>query len=259
MKEICIDARMAFHSGIGTYIRNIIPMLKNGPFKLRLIVNAEVVKKWPELSTFDLILARAPIYSLAEQVTLPFLVPRCDLFWSPHYNTPVMPLRARKRVVTIHDVYHLAFGQTLSLPKRLYAQTVIKRAAKISDHILTDSKFSKDEIMKYTGTKKEKISAVHLGVDSSFFCPTQEEGFLQQLREKYQLPKKYFLFVSNLAPQKNIGRLLQAWDILIKKFPDWKLVLVGKKVKVDAWEFILDQNSLLKSRVLFLGQVDNRD
>ncbi len=259
MKEICIDTRMAFNSGIGTYIRNIVSILKDGPFKIRLITHVDVVKKWPALSSsFDLIMTAAPIYSIAEQMALPFLVPRCDLFWSPHYNTPLLQLRAKKRVTTIHDVYHLAFGHTLSFPKRAYAQAVMNRAVKVSDHILTDSYFSKSEIIKYTHTPEDKISVVHLGVDGSFFCP-KEAGSLEPIREKYQLPQKYFLFVSNLAPQKNIDRLLLAWKLLFQNFPDWKLVLVGKKVKADTWQFILDQNPSLQKQVLLLGQVDNQD
>ena len=98
MKELCIDVRMAFNSGIGTYIRNIVSMLKSGPFKLTVDCQfREVVQKWPDLASLDLILTSAPIYSVAEQVMFPFLVPRCDLFWSPHYNTPLMPLRCEKK------------------------------------------------------------------------------------------------------------------------------------------------------------------
>jgi len=260
MKEICLDARMAFHSGIGTYLRNIIPLLQNGPFKVRLIVSTEIVKKWPEItSSFDLILSSASIYSIAEQVIVPLLVPRCDLFWSPHYNTPLIPVRARKRVTTIHDVYHLAYSKDLSWPKRAYANAVMKNAVKISDHILTNSKFSKDEIMKYTGIDENKITAIHLGVDSSFFRPMQEGASQELVRKKYPLPQKYFLFVSNLAPQKNIGRLLLAWNILARDFPDWKLILVGRKAQAYAWEDILDQIPFLKNRVVLLGQVDNQD
>ncbi|HEY5236346.1 MAG TPA: hypothetical protein VIJ14_09225, partial [Rhabdochlamydiaceae bacterium] len=108
MKEICIDVRMAFHSGIGTYIRNIVSLLKDGPFKIKLIVNAEIIKKWPALASFDLISTSAPLYSIQEQMQLPFLIPSCDVFWTPHYNIPLFPIRAKKRVTTIHDVYHLA-------------------------------------------------------------------------------------------------------------------------------------------------------
>ncbi|HUD02034.1 MAG TPA: glycosyltransferase, partial [Rhabdochlamydiaceae bacterium] len=158
---------MAFNSGIGTYVRNIVSLLKDGPFKMKLIANAEIIKKWPALASFDLISTSAPLYSIQEQIQFPFLIPSCDLFWTPHYNIPLFPIRAKKRVTTIHDVYHLAYGKTLSLPKRLYAKAVIKVAATISDHIITDSTFSKEEIIKYTTTPREKITVISLGVDLS--------------------------------------------------------------------------------------------
>src|SRR5690349_8243231 len=125
MKEVCIDVRMAMSSGIGTYIRNLLSRLKEGPFQLRLIANPDTIERWPLLSSFDLLLTRAPIYSIEEQVKFPFLIPYCDLFWSPHYNIPLLPIRAKKRMVTIHDVCHLARGDLLPFYKRIYAKAVI--------------------------------------------------------------------------------------------------------------------------------------
>jgi glycosyltransferase involved in cell wall biosynthesis len=257
MKELCIDVRMAFNSGIGTYIRNLVKQLQKGPFKLRLIADEKSVEKWPLLKECDLILTSAPLYSIEEQLKLPFLIPSCDLFWSPHYNVPLGPIRAKKRVVTIHDVYHLAYGKTLSLPKRTYAKIVINRATTLSDLILTDSYFSQDEIVKYTAVAKDKIQVVHLGVDHDRFRELKDETYLQSIREKYQLPQNYFLFVSTLAPHKNIDRLLLAWNELKK--PDWKLVFVGRQVKNNTWKTIVDQNPSLADKLLFLGEFDDRD
>lgn len=254
MKEICIDVRMAFCSGIGTYIRNVVSRLKSGPFKLRLMTSKEVVEKWDGIKHFDLILTSAPIYSVQEQVQFPWVVPTCDLFWTPHYNIPFAPLRAKKRLVTIHDVYHLAFGKTLSVHQRLYARMMMKRAVNISDHILTISQFSKDEIIKYTGINQGKISVVHLGVDPARFPCVSNAALQTKIREKYGLSQNYFIFVSNLAPHKNIDRLLVAWNILVKEFSDWKLVLVGKRGKA-----ILDSKSFMQQGVLLLGQVCDQD
>ncbi len=249
MKELCIDVRMAFHAGVGTYIRNIVPSLAS-LFKLRLIANKGLLQKWPFLNQCDLILTSTPIYSFEEQIKFPFLIPACDLFWTPHYNVPLGSLKSKKRFVTIHDVYHLAFGKTLGYLQRHYAKIVINRAVKISDHILTISQFSKDEIIKHTGVSSEKISSVHLGVDRSRFS---DQISHVHLREKYNLPSNYFLFVGTLAPHKNIGRLIEAWSHVVRKFPAWKLVLVGKRSKSGSWEPPL-QNSLL-----FLGQVEDQD
>ncbi|MBS0648442.1 MAG: glycosyltransferase family 4 protein [Verrucomicrobia bacterium] len=253
MKELCIDVRMAFRAGIGTYIRNIVPPLANF-FKLRLITDEESISKWPFLNQYDLILTSAPIYSIEEQIKFPFLVPKCDLFWTPHYNIPFSALKSKKRVVTIHDVYHLAFAKTLKFSQRLYSKLMINRAVNISDHIFTISQFSQDEMIKYTGCSAEKISIIPLGVDASYFS---EKGSSAPVREKYQLPSNYFLFVSTLAPHKNVDRLISAWNTLLEKFPSWKLVLVGKPGK-EPPKKLKDQPSLQKS-VLFLGQVDNQD
>lgn len=258
MKQLCIDIRMAFRAGIGTYIRHIVPSLANF-FQLRLITDEESVQKWPFLSQCDLILTRIPIYSIEEQIKFPFLVPDCDIFWTPHYNIPYARIKAKKRVTTIHDVYHLAFGSTLSYPQRLYAKVMINRAMNISDRILTISQFSKDEIVKYTDTPQEKISIIPLGVDRSHFSEDSSQDAAQYVKEKYHLPPNYFLFVSTLAPHKNVGRLISAWSILVKKFPEWKLVLAGKQGKECPWQREIDDNPSLQKTVLFLGHVDDRD
>jgi len=257
MKELCIDVRMAFNSGIGTYVRNLVTQLKSGPFKLRLIADAEIVQKWPELKEFELILTTAPVYSIEEQIKLPFLIPRCDLFWSPHYNMPLLPIRAKKKIVTIHDVYHLAYGKTLSLPKLIYAKAVINSAVRLADVVFTDSLFSKEEIVKYTRALREKIFVIPLGVDKDHF--KMASSGLDLIKQKYQLPERFFLFVSNLAPHKNIERLLLAWNSLANEFVDWKLVLIGRKIKNSGWEKVVDQNPGLKDRLLFLGQIDGQD
>jgi glycosyltransferase involved in cell wall biosynthesis len=245
---------MALCSGIGTYIRKIVSLLKSEPFKLQLVTSREVVEKWPDLKHFDLILTSAPVYSIQEQVAFPRIVPQCDLFWTPHYSTPFFSLRAKKRLVTIHDVYHLAFGKTLRLHQQFYAKVMMRRAVNISDHILTISQFSKEEIIKYTKAPQEKISVIHLGVDRSQFTSEPNAILQSEIRKKYGLPQNYFIFVSNLSPHKNIQRLLSAWNLLMKEFPDWGLVLVGKKGKA-----VFDQNLLNKRGVFLLGQVCDQD
>lgn len=252
MKELCIDVRMAFHSGIGTYIRNVVPGLANF-FKLRLICHPKLVDKWPFLRQCDLILTSSPVYSLQEQIILPYLIPPCDFFWAPHYNLPLAPLRAKKKIVTIHDVYHLV--GPFSHLKRLYANLMIKRAAKTADRVITVSNFSKSELIRYTQLSENKLSVIHLGVDPIRFSRSNS---MQQIKIKYQLPDRYFLYVGNLAPHKNIGRLLLAWNLLEKKIPDKKLVCVGGKTPLHV-QVILKKHPFLKTRTLFLNDVLDDD
>ena len=258
MKELCIDIRMALSAGIGTYIRNLVPLLANS-FKLRLIAEETSIQKWPFLNQCDLIITRIPIYSIEEQIKIPFLVPACDIFWTPHYNVPFASLKSKKRIATIHDVYHLAFSHTLSFLEKAYAKIMINRASKISDHVFTISQFSKDEIMKYTGTSQEKISNIPLGVDQSRFTKESDRAEYNDLRQKYALPARYFLFVSTLTAHKNVERLILAWDLIREKLPEWKLVFVGKRAKTGSWEQIVSANPSLQKSLLFLGQVNDQD
>lgn len=225
--EICLDARMVSCSGIGTYIRNLITRLKQPPFQLKLIVSPQSLTEWPFLSDFDLIFSQSSYYSIQEQLELPFIIPSCDLFWSPHYNVPLLPIRAKKRMVTIHDVYHLAYGFTLSFPKRLYAKTMLLQAAKKSDAIITVSQFSRREITQYVGSFPH-IEVIPLGVDRSHFYPSEDEKKIKEVKKKYALPEKFLLFVGNLAPHKNIQGLLKALPNLEEPIV---LVVAGKTMK----------------------------
>ena len=180
-------------------------------------------------------------------------MPACDIFWTPHYNVPFASLKSKKRIATIHDVYHLAFSHTLSFLQKTYAKIMINRASKISDHIFTISQFSKGEIIRYTGTPSEKISHIPLGVDQSHFSKEID------IRQKYALPAHYFLFVSTLTAHKNVERLILAWDLISEKWPEWKLVFVGKRGKTGSWEQILSANPSLQKSLLFLGQVEDQD
>ncbi len=255
MKDLCIDARMSFNSGIGTYIRNLVSQLKNSPFKIKLIVHKEAIDKWPECQSFDLITSSSPIYSIEEQIKLPLIIPKCDLFWSPHYNIPTLPIRAKKRILTLHDVYHLAFRKALNLPQKIYATTMINAATRFSDAIITNSLFSKSEIIKYTNTPKDKIHPIYLGIDHKHFKKDFESSYLTAIKHKYQLPEKFFLFVSNLAPHKNIPRLLDAWNSLQNSYPHWKLILVGKQTHNADYQ----KTNLASLHTQFLGHIENED
>jgi glycosyltransferase involved in cell wall biosynthesis len=215
MTEICVDARMVGYSGIGRYLtmalRGLVPFKK----KLLLLVRRGAEKVYPWLEEFPRRIADFPIYSVEEQLRLPLLIPRCRVFWSPHFNVPLMRIAAERRIVTIHDVYHLAFASALPMPQRLYAKMVIRRAAHMADRITTVSEFSRQEIVRYTGVDIQKIDVIPSGYDSEW---------LGESVSSISLPEKFILFVGNLKPHKNLQRLVRAME----KIEEWSLVIVGR-------------------------------
>jgi glycosyltransferase involved in cell wall biosynthesis len=217
MIDLCIDARMAEHSGIGTCIRHIAPLLTSS-FRVLLLVNKKGAAWCDGMEQIE---ASSSIYSLTEQWQLPLKIPKVDLFWSPHYNIPLLPIRAKKRLVTIHDACHLALSHYLSFPERLYAKVVMQAASRLSDRVLTDSLFSKQELSRFL--KTDDIYVVPMAVNKTHFQPAQNTVPIQQ---KYNLPSRFFLFVGNLKPHKNLLGLINAFEQ--GAFPEHHLVLVGK-------------------------------
>ncbi len=224
MIDLCIDARMASFSGIGTYIREIVPLLKN--CRITLLVD-QLGRDW--CKEFDQVAFDAKIYSMKEQALFPLKIPACDLFWSPHYNVPLLPIRAKKRIATIHDACHLVFGSKL---EKLYAKAVMGRALRKSDRVITVSEFSKREIERFFGNGS--VEAIPIGVNLERFLRV---GRSDEVRMRYRLPERFVLFVGNQKPHKNIEGLERAFAKV--KVPGLELVIVGKGTRI--------------------GQVDDRD
>jgi len=257
-KKLYLDARMFHASGIGVYLKNLIPALSKA-FQLTLIGNKEELKHYAA----EVIHTGIPIYSIAEMISFPRLIPPCDIFWSPHYNAPLMPIKARKRLVTIHDVYHLAHFHALTLKQKLYAKVIMQAAVHRSDHIVTVSAFSKKEIIKYTEANADKISVIHNGIDHALFQPISDIQRIKEVKKKYHLPANFLLFVGNVKPHKNLKTLIEALDSIRGKIPDYALVVVGKKegfITGDASLFDqINQDLELEQKIVFTGFVDNED
>jgi glycosyltransferase involved in cell wall biosynthesis len=253
-KTLCIDARMVNSSGIGVYISELLMPLA-GHYSLILLGDPAQLSKYSNIATIIPFLA--PIYSLKEQYQLFKLVPKCDIFWSPHYNVPVLPVKAKYRVATIHDAYHLALALDLGRVKKLYARLIMRKALSLSKRVITVSNFSKNEIIHYTHGEAEKIQVIYNGVDQHPHVQAFE--FLQP---KYKLPEKYILFVGNVKPHKNLSALLESYLLLDNTITNkYKIVIVGKIdgfITGDEKIFeLVNNNPVLKKNVQFTDYVDD--
>lgn len=248
MISLCIDARITDAVGIGRFIRELVPLLNRPPFQILLLVNREG-EEW--CKNIEQRVFSAPIYSVKEQLLFPLKIPRCDLFWSPHYNVPLLPIRAKKRIVTIHDVCHIVYGQFFPWFKRSAAHFVMKNAFLRSDCVATISEFSRSEMVRCFGRARH-VNVIPLAVDH-FLTKIRND-----VRHKYGLPSRFLLFVSNLLPHKNCAVLVEAFRKL--KIPDLGLVIVGKGEKKEGDPLIFwlgkipdaDLSSLYKEAELFV-------
>jgi glycosyltransferase involved in cell wall biosynthesis len=219
---------MINHSGIGTYIKNMIPNLAD-KYNLALLGNSNILKSFSWSNQVTIISADYPIYSLSEQINLPRHIPDSSLFFSPHYNIPLRNIPAARRLVIIHDVNHLVKINKISFIKESYAKYMINTAIKKSDTVITDSYFSQKEIIRHISQNGKKIKVIYCGINSDEIKFIANQINHEEFRLKYNLPQSYFLYVGSIKAHKNLISALKAFKILIKKYPTQKLVVIGVK------------------------------
>ena len=262
--RIAIDARKLRDYGIGTYVRNLLRHLARVDQQTEYVVLCQGADRAlvDELGqNFRAVPESSPGYSVREQFTVPRDVHRehADLFHAPHYVLP--PLIPCKSVVTIHDCIHLRFPQYL--PNRLgyaYARSFLWFATHHSNRVLTVSEASKRDILEFFNVPPQKIDVIYNGIDERFGEPPAEEDVIR-VRERYQLGGPFILYAGNIKPHKNLGRLIEAFDILRHRsgeFDQVKLVIIGDEIaKYAALRHAVHRHKLHK-HVRFFGFVPAR-
>jgi glycosyltransferase involved in cell wall biosynthesis len=247
---ITIDARWLNASGMGTYLRNLLPGIVAGfpERKFTLLGNVEEIERLglPRNGKVDVIAAKSKMYSLAEQIEIPKLIPKeTKLYFAPHYNIPL--LYRGKMLVTVYDLFHLAMpGLVGGFHKTLYARFMFNAVRRNADAILTISHFTKNELIRFTGEGKQSIYPIHLGVDKSWF-DVKPEGNPHG--------KPYLMYVGNVKPHKNLSALVKAFGLLADDIPH-DLVIVGKKEGFITGDTAsIFEAAKLQGRVQFTGYV----
>jgi len=260
--SILLDTRMIKHSGIGTYLQNLIPYLVD-KINLTVLGESSALKDFNWSKQVQIIEMNSKIYSIKEQFELLYKIPAVSLFWSPHFNVPIIPSKAKKQIVTVHDVFHLSFSKKISIPKRIYAKKLINSAIQNSERVITVSNFSKQEIIKYTGANSDKIVVIYNGINNQLFNPDKDIQESMMIKKKYNLPEKFILYVGNIKPHKNLGRLLNAYLEIQDRIPDVSLVIVGETegfLTADNQLFnFIKGDRVLREKVHITGHIEMED
>ena len=158
-----------------------------------------------------------------------------------------------KTVVTIHDIIFERFPKTYNFDERYVHRFKIKHACKIADAIIAISEQTKMDLINYYKIPADKIFICYQSCNPIFLqkITAAEKKIVKQ---KYQLPDTYFLFVSSIAPRKNLILICKAL-LLLKETLNIPLVIIGngKKEKEEAKNF-MDANGL-KNRMILLNEM----
>lgn len=151
---------------------------------------------------------------------------RVDLFHGPAAALPMFS-PAGKTVLTVHDL--LAFGKPALCQRRTawYHQSFMERFIRKADRIIAVSETVKADIINRFHVLPGRIDVIYNGVDPDLKKITDKER-LDHVRNKYQLPARYILYLGNIERKKNLCGLLKAYSLVSKELPEYKLVLAGR-------------------------------
>ena len=238
--RIMIDARSvdARQSGVGNYVTHLIRGLKEIDKKNHYILMVTEKQKGGMSETF----------SSFENYTVPFsnenhilgdawefwVLPRLlrkyaiDLFHGPAFLAPPFQ-NGFKSVTTIHDLVAFHHPKTIPAKYAIYMRFLIRMMIKKTRGIITDTACIKGEIIDFFNIDPSRIFTVPIAV-SEQFRPIKDQELIAQVKKRYGIQRRYFLYVGNIEPRKNLSRLFLACDSIREKLSrDFQLVVTGKK------------------------------
>jgi glycosyltransferase involved in cell wall biosynthesis len=129
-------------------------------------------------------------------------------------------------VTTIHDV------TPIILPSSPPRMTGMQRmfmwgSAKLSRALITDSECSKRDLVKTYGVDDSRVSVVHLGIDREHFNLSKPDpGQVKALLNRLEIKKPYVFHHGTVQPRKNLVRLMEAFQALLRRNRSLEMQLV---------------------------------
>lgn len=229
-KNIGIDGRLWYESGVGRYIRNLVLGLDNlkTDHEFTIFLNTKAFNEVEfNNKNFRKVKADIPWHTLREQINFKRILDRenLDLMHFTYLSYPI--LYKKPFIVTIHDLIidHFPTGNSSSLPlpfyklKRLAYKKITRNSVKNAEKIIVPSNATKDELINLYHAKLDKISVINEGFDS-LISNSKSKGDL--------VSNNYILYVGNAFPHKNLKTLIKAFK-KIRQNREVDLVLIGKK------------------------------
>jgi glycosyltransferase involved in cell wall biosynthesis len=260
--RIAFDLRRINNPGIGRYMKCLVEaLLARDPDHEYLLIMLPGTEERISISGkhAEKLSSKLKYYSVQEQLQLPGILRanRIDLLHSPHFMLPL--LRACPSIVTIHDVIYLACKEDLpSRLGRLYYRGMMAASVRVADRIITDSRFSKQDIISRLNVSSEKINVIYPAVESGF-QPVTDGGRLQQVCSRYGIRGEYVLYAGICKPRKNHAGLLRAFRCFLDQGGTAQLVLAGPMHGGEVELRCLAEELGIASQVIFTGFVEESD
>lgn len=151
-----------------------------------------------------------------------------DIFFAPHGQLP-FGLRDRA-IITIHDlvIYDHPEWFPGGFSRWFSTKIVVPISLRRAKKILAVSKATKHDLTRIFGVFDNKVTVVYPAVSGMEYGQNNVDR-----RYSVSSSNHYFLCLGTIEPRKNFILAAKAMKIFHEKFPDYKLLVVGKR----GWKF----------------------
>lgn len=213
-----------------------------------------------------------------------------EIFFMPHINfigltrkssQPPLSRGSIKKVLTVHDLSFLRYPEFFSWRKNFWHRMVkVKKLVKRFDTIVAVSENTKRDIVELCGVDEDKVKVIYAGVGEEYrkmvngyneIIPpapfikgekNADEKKLLEVKNKYNLPEKFILYLGTVEPRKNVEGIIAAYNqlrVTSYELRDYKLVIAGGRGWKNKKIYQEREESKFKDDIKFLDYVAGED
>lgn len=256
---IAVDVRPSLgdKTGIGNYIYNLVRNLAKIDSKNDYILYSNKPFDFPiNNKRFHKKIFRYPLCLWHFRVFIDILSRRVDIY---HTSSMIIPAMYKgKCFIFLPDMTTFLLPQYHIIKSR-FVNIFYRRAIRNAKAIFTISYNSKKDILKIFSKEKnpDLIKVIYLAA-SGCFCKINDINYLGNIRNKYNLPENFILFVGTAEPRKNLIGLINAFSKIKMKI-NHKLVIVGGRGWLNSEMYEVIKKKGLEEDVIFTGYVPETD
>jgi len=178
-----------------------------------------------------------------------------DKVIAPIYTTRLLGSR-RPFLFTLHDLQERYYPKNFTFAQRVWRGFVNNSLSHAAAGIICESKQVKADIHNFIGVSESKITVIPAPPVSSFTPEHLESKEFKQSLERAAFPEQFVFYPAQFFPHKNHIRLVEAFSLVLRAYPDCRLLLTGQR-KYDFGKVMARVAELgIQDRVTHLGYVD---
>ena len=144
-----------------------------------------------------------------------------------HFTNGMIPIGAPSpTVVTVHDMSLRLYPGCHPVRRLLLNRPLMHVAIRQASLIVTVSNSARRDLLRLHGVSPDRVAVVHEAA-SPVFRPIPDRDRLEDMRARYNLPRRFMLYVGTIEPRKNLARLMAAFAEARRRGIPHHLVCVG--------------------------------